>query len=132
MDFDQKRDCYLPDVKEFVFDLEVMRNIKGDLIDKEEKTPEQLAESEFQNQVYERLFQRIEAEMMPNPDDEESDESLDLPKSNIRENWIKQQRYLKFQKQAGFLWDAFTSGNANEKNKKLKEQEENEEKAKED
>jgi hypothetical protein len=90
MDFDQKRDCYLPDVKEFVFDLEVMRNIKGDLIDKEEKTPEQLAEIEFQNQVYERLFQRIEAEMMPNPDDEESDESLDLPKSNIRENWIKQ------------------------------------------
>ena len=40
LDFDMKRDCFIPDVKEFVFDLEVMRNIKGDLIDKEEKTPE--------------------------------------------------------------------------------------------
>lgn len=41
MDFDLHRDCYLPDVPKFTFDLEVVkRNSKGEIIEKPPKTDE--------------------------------------------------------------------------------------------
>ena len=48
MDFDIVRDCYVKDVKNFVFDLDVKRrNQKGELLIPNDKTPEELAEIDF-------------------------------------------------------------------------------------
>lgn len=50
MDFDIKRDCYTPEVKQFVFDLVVNKtNSKGEQVIQPEKTVEELNEIEFKN-----------------------------------------------------------------------------------
>jgi len=44
-------------VKAYEFDLDVKRrNAKGDILKNPPKKPEAIAEVEFKNQVYERLF----------------------------------------------------------------------------
>lgn len=128
MDFDVRRDCYVHDVKNFVFDLDVQkRTPKGELIVRLEKTADQLAEIEFQNQVYERLFRRIEKEKVVDSDETEESDSDQGMKKSLRDDWIQQQVYVKCQKETEFLWDAFTSGNAAEKHSQQKKQVEVEE-----
>jgi len=43
-------------------------------------------------------------------------------KSNIRDDFLKQERYIKYMRQAESLWDSFTAGNAKQKKDKLLEQ----------
>ena len=44
LEFDEKQECYLPDVKDFSFDLYVEnKNSKGEVIPKPPKTQEQIA-----------------------------------------------------------------------------------------
>ena len=83
------------------------------------KTAEYLAEQAFRNQVYERVFKRMEGEMPVDSDDQDSDHEVD-----VRQDWVRQQKYVKFQEQSAFLWDAFTSGNKGEKHQEEKEQKE--------
>lgn len=68
--------------------------------------------------MYERLFKKWEKKKK----EEESEDSSDL-EVDIREDFIHQRKYEKFQELAVSVWDAFTSGNAKEKNKKQKEEE---------
>ena len=57
IDFNVKRDCYQENVKQFDFDLDtVKRNTKGVIQKTVPKKAEELAETEFKNQVYERIF----------------------------------------------------------------------------
>jgi len=60
MDFDLLRDCFIPNVRNYMQEIEIVRNAKGELIDKVEKTPEEQAEIDLKNQVYERIFKKME------------------------------------------------------------------------
>jgi hypothetical protein len=137
LDFDIHRDVYAKDVKNFMFELDIKRrNQKGELIIPNDKTLDELAEIELKNQVYERLFKRIEAResLKDNSDDEESDEGKKGMKKSLREDWMNQKIYELCERETEFLWDNFTSGNAGEKHAKLKkdQQKDDEEKAKRD
>lgn len=98
MDFDLQRDCYLPDVKKFSFDLDtVKKNSKGEVIPRPEKTVEEIAAMEFRDQVLERIFRKWEAERdLDGSDGESSDGSFD-GKLDLREKYILQERYIKYQ-----------------------------------
>lgn len=49
----------------------------------------------------------------------------------LRDRFLLQERYIKYQQQAAFLWDAFTSGNKSDKLKGEAAEKEKEEKEKE-
>ena len=94
-----KRDVYIKDVKDFVFDLNVERNAKGDFIEKVEKTDDEKKEIDWKNQVYERVFIALENKSStPKPDEGESTESIMSDDSleerqqgdNLRDKWIAQ------------------------------------------
>ena len=61
----------------------------------------------------------------------EEDEHNVVDKNDLRNNWIQQQVYLKCQEQATVVWDDFTSGNAHQKLKMVKQAEEEKDKKKE-
>lgn len=50
-------------------------------------------------------------------EDEEEDELVAV-KFDFRDDWITQQKYVKYMEQANFLWDQFTSGNTLQRLKK--------------
>ena len=66
MDFDVKRDVYdlitkKQKVRDYVYELDTHHyNQKGERVDPEEKTAEQVADIEFKNHVYEMVFQDLE------------------------------------------------------------------------
>jgi len=123
LDFDLQRDIYEKDVKNFMFELDIKRrNQKGELIIPNDKSPEEIAEIEFKNQVYERLFKRIEAKesLRDNSEDDDSDDGKKGMKKSLREDWVNQKIYELCERETEFLWDNFTSGNAGEKHAKLK------------
>lgn len=125
MDFDVKRDVYKPDVLEYCFNLDVKPIKKDGALECAPKVPEE--KLALQNQVYDRLFTRMETECDPDT----SDDDPDAEPPNIRQDFIKQQRYLKYMEQAAVLWEQFT-GAGTAKNKFQKSQEEKDEKAKQD
>ena len=50
LDFDQKRDCYIDNVQDFVFDMDtIQRDQKGDVVGNTPKSAEYLAEMEYKN-----------------------------------------------------------------------------------
>ena len=56
-----KKECYNPDCLNYTEELEVLkRNKQGEIIEKPPKTKDELEKLEFKNQVYDRLFKRIE------------------------------------------------------------------------
>lgn len=62
---------------------------------------------ELKNQAYERVFRKLDAKRKADLDEagEEDDENFD-----IRTDFLRQQRYIKYQECAEFLWDSFTLG----------------------
>ena len=44
-------------------------------------------------------------------DEEDEEDELTAMKFDVRDDWLLQQRYVKYMEQANFLWDQFTSGN---------------------
>ena len=60
-------------------------------------------------------------------DEEDEEDELVAIKLDFRDDWINQQKYVKYMEQANFLWDQFTSGNTLQRLKKQKDQEELEE-----
>lgn len=127
-EFDEKAECYLPDIRNYSFDLYIEnKNSKGDIIPQPPKTQEQISQNEYRNQVYERVFMRMEKEIVKieESDEEESDDSTALPPMDVRDQWIKQEHYVKFVHQADILFDMFTSkAMVFQKNKQEKEEEE--------
>ena len=80
-----KRDVYFESVQEFNFDLDlVRRNSKGEILKAKPKTSEELAELEFSNQVYERVFRKMEKEL----NDEEEEALSDDDCRDIRDRWL--------------------------------------------
>ena len=95
-----------------MFDLKIERNDKGDFLDKVEKTPEQLAEIEFKNQVFENVFRALENKSKEKNADSEtesfdSDDSLEERegeaenkgyvknwRKDIRDRYIRQKTYF--------------------------------------
>jgi hypothetical protein len=95
MDFDLKRDCYIEGVRNYMKEIEIVRNAKGELIDQVEKTPEEQAEIDFKNQVYERIFKKMEeADEFKRDSDEDSDDSTIRVRGDRRDEWIQQQKYI--------------------------------------
>ena len=95
LDFDQKRDCYIDNVQDFVFDMDtIQRDQKGDVVGNTPKSAEYLAEMEYKNQVYERLFRKLEEQKKKKNDDSSSDEFSDddesnpIDKDDLRGNFI--------------------------------------------
>ena len=87
LEFNQKRDCYQPKVKPYVFNLDIKRrNAKGEILKNPPLKLEVVEEMEFKNQVYERLFNKLEKEkeLMPEVEEEDSDEDT----RDIREKFI--------------------------------------------
>jgi hypothetical protein len=78
----------LENVKDFNFDLDVVRrNPRGEILKNKPKTEQELAEIEFSNQVYERVFRKLVKR-----DEEkssESDEDLTAEDmSDVRSRWL--------------------------------------------
>ena len=84
-------------MRNYCFELDIIRNVKKEFIDQVIKTKEQQEEIDFKNQVYERVFSNIGIDMKKDESDEESDDSTIRKKLDIRDDWIKQQRYMKFE-----------------------------------
>lgn len=61
----------------------------------------------MKNQVYERVFKKLDAKRQKDLEEaeEEDDGTVD-----IRSDFLRQQRYVKYQECATFLWDSFTLG----------------------
>jgi len=74
-------------VKPYVFNLDIKRrNAKGEILKNPPLKLEVVEEMEFKNQVYERLFNKLEKEkeLMPEVEEEDSDEDT----RDIREKFI--------------------------------------------
>ena len=125
VDFEKvKQECFIQNIPKYTFDLDLkQRNAKGEPLEKVSKTPEELSEMELRDQVIERIFQ---AYLQLKPEEPESSSEV----FDIKEDYLLQERYIKYQQTAGFLWDAFTSGNAKDKLNKLKQDAEAEEQEK--
>lgn len=86
---------------------------------------------QFRDQILERLIRKWEA-LKEAEEQSSSDDSDDgMIKMPLRERYILQERYIKYQQQAAFLWDAFTSGNKGDKLKGEQAEKDKEEKEKE-
>ena len=75
---------------------------------------------EMRDQVLERIFKEY---LKLKPEESESSSS----QFDIKEDYLLQERYVKYQQTAGFLWDAFTSGNKSDKNSKQQQEQTKEE-----
>ena len=83
-----KRDVYQELSRAYEFDLNVKRrNQKGEVIKEQPKKPEEIQEIEFKNQVYARIFQKMDNEFYEKKgEDEETDDDQD--NRNIRDRFI--------------------------------------------
>ena len=57
-------------------------------------------------------------ELSDEDEEEEEEDELTTIKFDFRDEWIEQQKYVKYMEQANFLWDQFTSGNTLQRLKK--------------
>lgn len=91
LNFDVRKECYVPECRDYLFELHTEHvNAKGEIIKKPHKSLDELNEIDFQNQVYERVFTRMEAEMQESSDeDNDGKDDDEPPKENVRDRWIK-------------------------------------------
>ena len=64
----------------------VRRNPRGEILKNKPKTEQELAELEFSNQVYERVFRKLVKRDEEKSSD--SDEDLETEVSDIRARWL--------------------------------------------